>query len=57
MNMKEQMRVSYFIGKTNFKFLKLGEPSDAGVGTLLVSNHSTTSTSGTVCCKGEADRR
>ena len=40
----------------NFSENDLGEPSDAEVGTLLVSNYSTSSSSCTVRCKGEAER-
>ena len=42
--------------KGNFSENVLGEPSDSGVGTLLVSNCSTTSSSYRVHHKGEVKR-
>ena len=40
----------------NFSKKVLGEPSDVGVGTLLVGNYVTASSSCTALYKGEAER-
>ena len=45
---------SRYVGK--FSKRVLGEPRDVGVGTLLVDDYVTSSSSCTALCKGEAER-